>query len=409
MRVAYFDPFAGASGDMLLGALVDSGWPLGRLREVVGRLDLGPVEITAEPVTRQGLRGTLVRVRTAETEAAAGRAVGQAAPALPHRGLADLLRIVAAARLPVPVETRVERVLRRLAEAEAAVHGMPVESVHFHEVGAVDTVVDIVGVVAGLAELEVERVACGPLPVGRGFVRAAHGWLPVPPPAVAALTRGVPTRGVDVEGELVTPTGAALLTALADDWGPQPAMIADAVGYGAGQRDFPIPNLLRLFLGRTTDAGQESLTLLETNIDDMNPELYEHVSARLFEAGAVDVWTAPITMKKGRPATLLSVLGPPAAVAALTDVLFAETTTFGVRQQELRRDRLDRHLADVWTEFGPIRVKFGYRHGRLVTASPEYESCRTAANRTGAPLKDVFDAARRAADAHLAAPELTDG
>ncbi len=396
MRVVYVDPFAGVSGDMLLGALVDAGWSFEALEALARRLDLPGVKLRRRTVLRNGLRGTLVEVVSPES--------GSAAPHHAHRGLGDLLALIARAGLPEATASRAEQVLRRLAEVEAQIHSTTVDAVHFHEVGAVDTLVDVVGTLAGFAALGAERIVAGSLPVGRGAIQTAHGRLPVPPPAVAALTVGLPTHGVDIEGELVTPTGAALLATLVDAWGVQPPMIVERVGYGAGQREFPVANLLRLFVGQAADSGPDTVVLLETNIDDMNPELYEHVAARRFALGALDVWTTPIGMKRGRPAVQLSVLAPPDRAEALLDTIFAETTTFGVRRQEVRRDRLERRSVEVETAHGRVTVKLGLRRGRAITASPEYASCRAVAERTGVPLRRVYAEAQAAAADLLSRP-----
>jgi uncharacterized protein (TIGR00299 family) protein len=292
-------------------------------------------------------------------------------------------------------------VFRRLAEAEARVHGTTAEKVHFHEVGAVDAIVDIVGVCAGLEMLGVERVVSSGLPMGSGYVDAAHGRLPVPVPAVVELMKGVPIRPCDEEGELVTPTGAALVVTLADAFGPMPAMVIEKVGYGAGSRGGKhVPNVLRVILGRPV-AGScadeaDVVWLLEANVDDASGEALGAATQALFEAGALDVWLTPATMKKGRPGVVLACLAAEGLVAAVEEAIFRETPTFGVRRSAVERTKLAREHATVQTAFGPVRVKVGRRGGRVVTASPEYEDCRRLAAERGAAFREVYAAAMAA-------------
>jgi hypothetical protein len=295
-------------------------------------------------------------------------------------------------------------VFRRLAEAEARVHGTTPQEVHFHEVGAVDSIVDIVGVCAGLALLGVERVQAGPLPMGSGYIDMAHGRLPVPAPAVVELMRGVATRACDEVGELTTPTGAAILVTLAERFGPMPPMTVEAVGYGAGARQGErVPNLVRVVLGRPCEAapGQspeesDTVWLLEANLDDATGETLGAATRRLFAAGALDVWLVPVTMKKGRPGVILSCLADDAAVAEVEETIFRETTTFGVRRTRVQRSKLARELVEVATPMGAVRVKVGRRGGRVVTALPEYEDCLRVAEAAGVPFREVYEAARAA-------------
>ncbi|MCC2668347.1 MAG: hypothetical protein K0Q72_818 [Armatimonadetes bacterium] len=321
------------------------------------------------------------------------------------RTFGDVAALIRASGLPEVVKERAERVYRRLAEAEAAVHGASLETVHFHEVGAVDSIVDVVGSVYGLYLLGIERVICSPLPNGKGFVRCAHGLMPIPPPATAELLKGCPLRQVDVEGELVTPTGAALASALAESFGPLPGFTVREVGYGAGGKDFPFPNLLRIVVGDddTAPAEATTVTLIEANIDDMSPQVYDSAFTALFAAGALDVWITPIQMKKNRPAHTLSVLCEPAAAEQVTGVLFAETTTLGVRSTEWKRSCLQREWVSVETPYGAVRVKVGRQAGELRTATPEYEDCRERAVERGVPVKLVQAAATAAAFQQLLA------
>lgn len=400
MQLAYFDCFAGISGDMTLGALLDAGLPLAALQQALNGLHVAGWRLEATRVTKQGLAGTQVKVLVDETAE------------LPHRHLHDILDLLAASDLVETVRQRAAAVFTRLAAAEAAVHGSDISHVHFHEVGALDSIVDIVGAVAGLHLLGVERIVASPLPLGHGFVQAAHGLLPVPAPAVVQLLaqRHIPVRDRDVTGELVTPTGAALLAELASAFGPYPAMTVHAAGFGAGQRNMPYPNLLRLVLGEAAETpaappGEhalyqvDQLLLLECNIDDMNPEIFGYVSQRLFEAGALDVWMTPIYMKKGRPATLLTALCTPEQAERLATLILRETSSLGVRRQPIERQCLPRTFETAQTSWGPVRLKVAYLPGGERKIAPEYEDCRALAEAHAVPLREVYQAALQAAAA----------
>jgi uncharacterized protein (TIGR00299 family) protein len=312
--------------------------------------------------------------------------------------LSEIRRIIEAAGLPENVARRSLAAFARLADAEAAVHNCSVENVHFHEVGAVDAIVDIVGAMAALDDLGVGRVTCSPLPTGSGTVTCAHGVLPVPAPATARLLQGVPLADCDEVGELTTPTGAAILTTVADSFGPLPAMAIGRIGYGAGQREGRHrPNLLRVILGEPSGAGgTDEVVVLEANIDDASPEVLGYCVERLLEAGALDAYTVPIYMKKSRAAALLTVLAEPDRAAELEAIVFAETTTFGVRRHTARRSKLSREVVQVETPFGRIGVKIGWRGHEVVTVAAEYEDCRTAARQLGVPLREVMETAVRA-------------
>jgi len=382
--IAYLDCFSGISGDMLLGALVDVGLAVEDLRTDLAKLPLEGYEVTAERVVKGGLAGTQVSVKTKREHG--------------HRGLSDIVEIINGSTLPPEVTVRARRVFERLAEAEARVHGRSVEEVHFHEVGAVDAIVDIVGACCGLHRLGLETVYASALPLGGGWVESAHGRLPVPAPATVELLHGVPAYGGPVEAELVTPTGAAIVTTIASKFGPMPSMTVRATGWGAGQRELPHPNLLRVFLGEpTTQPLEQQLSLIETNLDNMNPELLGHTMERLLEAGALDVFYTPIMMKKSRPATLVSVLAEPSLVSVLSEVLFRETTTLGIRVTEVSRRCLEREWREVETEWGIVRVKIGRLNGEIVNIAPEYEDCARLARENDVPAKVVHEAARAAA------------
>jgi len=324
MKIAYFDCFAGASGDMVLGALLDAGLDAQTLRERLRGLKLPGWELDVRRIRKNDLAATAVTVVVHDE--------GH------ERTLGDIEALIGNSELDSAEKESALRIFRRLAEAEARVHGCSPAEVHFHEVGAVDAIVDVVGAVCGLKRLGVEAVYASPLPLGRGFARSAHGKLPLPAPAVVELLRGVPVVGASTDGETVTPTGAAILTTLAKSFGPPPTMRLLAAGYGAGRRDADYPNALRVLLGETEEtAVAETILSIETNIDDMNPQLYEHVFGRLFAAGALDAWVAPVYMKKNRPGNVLSVLCQPAYDAAVSEVVFHETTTLGLRRQWIER------------------------------------------------------------------------
>jgi uncharacterized protein (TIGR00299 family) protein len=381
MRYGHFDCFSGAAGDMILGALIDAGCPLETLQKTVGELSLAGVTLSAQRVQRHGLAAMLARV--------------QVKPESPkkHRHLPDILRIIDKAQLEPQVREQAGSVFRRLAEAEADAHGSTVENVHFHEVGAADAIVDIVCACAGLAALGVERLTCSPIPTGSGTITCEHGVMPVPAPATARLLRGYPVAACDEEGELTTPTGAAILTTLAEDFGPLPEMIVEAVGCGAGTREGRTrPNLLRLFVGQSTTpnaAEQDTVMVLEAQVDDATGQSLGYACERLLEARALDAYIVPIIMKKGRPGQLLTVLCRPGDVQALETLVLAETSTFGVRRHEARRTKLARKHVTVETRFGSIRVKLGDRGGRITQAWPEYDDCAAAARKAGVPLRDV--------------------
>jgi len=387
VTIAYFDCIAGVSGDMILGALLDAGLAEQTLQERLSALHLDDFHLHTKRVVKNAFSATKVDVHVHDD--------------VPERHLAEIESIVTTSDLCPEVVERAVAIFRRLSEAEAAIHDASLDAVHLHELGGVDTIVDVVGALVGLDALGVERVVASPVPLGRGFIHGTHGQIPLPAPATVALLKGAPVVGSPVEAETVTPTGAVLLTSLADAFGPIPPMRLEAVGYGAGGRDLPIPNLLRVFLGQGRASGGdptiETLLMLETNIDDMNPEFYEHTMARLFEAGALDVFTAPIQMKKNRPATRLHVLCRPDRSEALRQVLYAETTTLGVRQQTLRRHALRREKVSVQTPYGEIDVKVALLGGGETKAAPEYEACRRQAQAHGVPLRTVYQAAVKAA------------
>ncbi len=398
MKIAYFDCFSGISGDMILGALVDAGLEMERLKAELARLPLSGYTLSAQTVRKRGLRGTHVEVEVSEKGV--------------ERHLHEIEEIIEGSDLPGEVKSRGLAIFQRLAEAEAHVHGIPVGRVHFHEVGAMDAIVDVVGAVIGLWLLGIERVYASPVHVGRGTVTCAHGTLPVPAPATQELLRGVPIYGRDVDAELVTPTGAAILTTLAEEFGAAPPMQVEQVGYGAGSRDLPLPNLLRVSVGTMTEEvegyEEDVVTVIKTNIDDMNPQLYDHVMEQLFGAGALDVFLTPIQMKRNRPGVQLSVLVVEEHVADVLDVLFAETTTIGVRTCPMRRWKLGRERVVVETRYGLVGVKVARRGGAVVNVAPEYRECQRVAREQGVPLKEVYQVTLEAARAQVGLKDEND-
>jgi hypothetical protein len=384
MRIGYFDCFSGASGDMILGALVSAGLSPETLRAELAKLRLEDYRLEVRQITKQGFAAARVEVRTTGTPA--------------QRHLADITGIIDASDLADPIKQQAGLIFTRLAEAEAKVHGTSVEQVHFHEVGAVDAIVDIVGAVIGTQALGLERIVCSPIPTGSGTVQCAHGILPIPAPATTELLIGVPLADCDEVGELITPTGAAVLTTLAQRFGPLPAMKIERCGYGAGARDGQRrPNVLRLLVGEgpVMDEETDEVVVLEANLDDSTGEQIGHAFEALFAAGALDVFVLPIMMKKNRPGVLLSVLVQPDRQAACEQVLFAETTTFGVRRHLCTRQKLARSTETVSTRFDEIRIKVGRRGGRVLIAAPEYEDCARAARAHGVALGEVMSEARR--------------
>lgn len=370
---------------MILGALVDAGCPLDALRAELGKLPLVGVRVTAREVKKGAFRATKVDV---EVDPGAHR---------DHRRLCDILDLLDRGGLADPVKADARRIFTRLAEAEAKVHGTAVGEVHFHDVGAVDAIVDVTGAVVGLKLLGVEAVHVSRLPVGGGVVEGPHGRIPIPGPGTLELLRGFPVFDNGVRAELVTPTGAAILTTLAASAGQMPPMTVRAVGYGAGRMELPIPNVLRCFVGEdaaVAPGSPETVAQLETTIDDMSPQLYEPLLDRLREAGALDAFLTPVIMKRSRPGVVLTVLCAREKVADLSAILFQESTTIGLRWTECQRLRLDRELVVVQTAYGPVTFKVSRLGGQPLTATPEFEEVRRIAREKGLPVREVLDQAR---------------
>jgi len=379
MRILYFDCFAGVAGDMTVAALLELGLPLETLGEGLAALPLSGYSIESSRVERHGVAGTSFKVTLLEEDQ-------------PHRHYSDIAAMIEEAKLKPRVKELAQRIFKRLAEAEAAVHGVPLDHVHFHEVGAVDSIVDIVGTAIGLDYLGIDKVYASPLPFGRGFVQTAHGRLPVPAPATAHLMQGIPLSGDIGEGERVTPTGAAIIAALAEGFGQPPAMTAGKIGYGAGEKDFPeLPNLLRLVMGEAAGEREEEVLVIETHIDDMNPELLGFLMERLLEEGALDVAFSALQMKKNRPGTRLTVVAREEDLTKLSELILRESTAIGVRYYPVRRITLSRSSEERATSLGTVRVKV-LEGGRV---TPEFESCRAIAVENGLPLIEVYRTVER--------------
>jgi pyridinium-3,5-bisthiocarboxylic acid mononucleotide nickel chelatase len=401
MKLAYFDCFSGISGDMTLGALVDAGCAVEHLREELSGLRVPGWELTAEKVWKNGMAATYVRVKTEDQSK--------------HRSLSAILEILERSELALRVRERAGAIFRKLGEAEARVHDVPVEKIHFHEVGAVDAIVDIVGACIGFEALGIEKFACSALNVGGGTAKMAHGVLPVPAPATANLLQGKPTYSNGVQKELVTPTGAAIVATLCDVFGPQPGMTVSAIGYGAGTADLEgQPNVLRIMVGEEVGVGKEKeraqaqacatgsatgfdegIAVVESNLDDMNPQIYGYFLEKALGAGALDVYTTPVQMKKNRPGTLLTVLCKPGDAQALMNLIFAETTTFGVRTYRAQRRVLPREWVSVATDYGEVRIKVSRVNGRILHVAPEFEDCKKLAAEKDVPLQRVIAEALR--------------
>ena len=398
MTVLYFDCFSGASGDMLLGALIDAGVPLAEIRRALGSLAVDPDAVWTEPVVRTGIRATKFCVRGepgAHTHAGDHRADHE-----PHRTLAEIAALIDGSALSATGKARAKALFNRLGEVEAAIHGVPLDQVHLHEVGALDSIIDIVGAVHALEYLGGDRVVASPLNVGSGSVRAAHGVYPVPAPATLQLLAGAPVYAGPQKAEMVTPTGALLVAGYAAAFGPLPRMTVRTVGYGAGSRDFPdAPNVLRVVIGEeqaVSDAAPSRVVVIEAEIDDMTPQLFGVAMDALLAAGALDVFYTSVQMKKNRPGTLLTVIAPPERRVSLTALIFRETTTIGVRYRESEREVLDRETVVVATAVGPIRVKVARQRGEVLNVSPEFDDCVRAARAAGRPVKEVQALAVRA-------------
>lgn len=390
MRTLYFDCFAGASGNMILAGLIDLGVGVDELRTELAKLPLEGYEIITNRVDRSGIASTHVEVRVPVEKG--------------HRHLRHIREILDNSTLSPGVKDRALAIFTNLAAAEAKVHGIDIEKVHFHEVGAMDAIIDIVGACIGFEMLGIERFGCSSIHVGSGFVTMEHGKFPVPPPAVAELLAGKPIYSTEITGELITPTGAAIIATVCTSYGPLSELSVEKTGYGAGTREYKdFPNSLRLMLGESasetavrSSGSVADLVMLETNIDDISPQILGYVMERALAIGALDCWFTPIQMKKNRPATMVSILTTAEKKESLIEMLYAETTTLGIRQTSVQRDELERRIIEAETEYGKICVKIAERNGEVINAMPEYDDVADAARKNGIPFRVVFDAAKTA-------------
>ncbi len=383
MRIAYFDCFSGISGDMVLGALFDLGLSPRQLGKELKKLNIPAFKLEVKNVKKQGIGGVGVEVVTKDKK---------------ERQLKDILKIVVQSTLDKDIKESAKKIFTRLNDAESRVHREHKDHMHFHELGMLDTIVDVVGALVGLKKLGIERIYSSPLHLGTGFVKCVHGTLPIPAPATAELLKGIPVYNKDIKAELVTPTGAVLITSLAEKFGVLPGMKVEKIGYGAGHKDLPIPNLLRVIIGeKNMDYEQDTVSLIQTNIDDMNPQICGYLMEKLLEQGALDVWFTPIQMKKDRPAVCLSVLAEKDDVDSLCDIIFSESTTIGVRISEVNRKKLSRETKTIKTKYGQVNIKIG-RAGKFVkNISPSYDDCSKLARKLNVPLKEILEEANKEA------------
>jgi uncharacterized protein (TIGR00299 family) protein len=412
LTILYFDCFSGAAGDMILGALIDAGLPLDELRSALGSLAIEPGAVWTERVNRAGVSATKFNVRgeallpdhAHDHEGAHSHAPGRHdhrqahGDDLPHhrvhRSLKEIRVLIDGSALSSAGKDRAKHLFSRLGEAEALIHGSSMETVHLHEVGALDSIIDIVGTVHALEALGADRIVSSPLNVGSGTIRSAHGLYPVPAPATTRLLEGAPIYAGTQKAELVTPTGALLITSYAQEFGVMPAMRLRRAGYGAGSRDFAdTPNVLRVLVGDSDAPASHRVVVIEAEIDDMNPQIFGVLIDRLLAEGALDVFYTSIQMKKNRPGTLLSIVAPPAVRERLTATVFRETTTIGIRYREMDRECLDRETVAVQTPFGRVGIKVARRNGEVMNASPEFDDCARLAAESGRPIKDIQAAA----------------
>ena len=382
MRVAYFDCPTGIAGNMIIGALLDAGLELNYLKQKLNSLHLTPYTLHLSKKIKRGLAGTYFNVATGENDN--------------HRNLRDILRIINKSKLSKSVKTLSSRIFKRLAEAEATVHGVSVSKVHFHEVGAIDAIIDIVGTCSGLEKLGVEKVYCSPLPLGKGSIRHAHGILPNPAPATVELLRGVSTYGTKMTKELVTPTGAAIISTLAEGFVDLPRMKLETIGRGAGWFDLPLPNILTLYIGEAEiPTHRDAVLQIETNIDDMDPAAYPKIIKRLMKAGALDAYVTPILMKKERKAINLIVLANPKDRDKILDEIFSRTTSLGVRIYLVAREKLDRKIIKIRTKYGTAKIKVGLLGNKAKIFAPEFEDYKKIAHKHHIPIKTAYQAAKK--------------
>jgi uncharacterized protein (TIGR00299 family) protein len=405
VKILYFDCFAGAAGDMILGALLDAGLPFDELKQALGSLAVEGWDVSVDRVVKTGVTATKFRVHEhAHAPSGSGNRKPAAVPHHQHHHLKHIFAAIERSALTDGGKAKAIKMFRRLGEAEAAIHGTTVEKVHLHEVGAIDSIIDIVGAVFALEWFKAGRIVVSPINVGGGMVKSAHGVFPVPAPATLALLKNAPVYSSGIEAELLTPTGALILTEYASAFGPVPAMTVDRVGYGAGDRELEeTPNVVRVLVGETEGIKPQAaspkahqVTVLECEIDDMNPQIFGALMETLYSAGALEVFYAAVQMKKNRPGTLMTVVARPEDRETMTEIVFRESTTIGVRYQELARECLDREMVTVTTPLGPVRFKVARRGGRLFNAQPEFDDLAKLSQERGIPIKDVQALAHKA-------------
>ncbi|HGE69756.1 TPA: nickel pincer cofactor biosynthesis protein LarC [Candidatus Poribacteria bacterium] len=386
-KVAYFDCFSGISGDMTLGVLVDLGLKPEVLKDELLKLNLDGYKISFNKVQKHGITGTKVDIELDNHDHHHEHN---------HHGrhLSDIIKLISESQLNQDVKDMAEKIFTRLGEAEAKVHNVDIEKIHFHEVGAVDSILDIVGSAIGINALEIDKIYSSPLPLGQGFVKSSHGVIPVPAPATVELLRGIPAKRTEVSAELVTPTGAAIISTITDSFGPIPDMTIENIGYGAGTKDFTEqPNLLRVIIGTSKDVYESDvINVVETNIDDMSPQVYDLLMDKLFSIGALDVFLTPILMKKNRPAIKLTVLVESTKLQEACACILSETTTMGVRIYEANRKKLAREMTEIETEYGKVNVKLGKIGDEVIKIIPEYDNCKQLAEKNNVPIMKVHQA-----------------
>lgn len=388
MRIAYFDCFSGISGDMVLGAMLDAGVDIESVKRELMKLYLDGYEIRVSKVDRNGLAGTKVDI------------VVDKEKHIHSANYGDIKKIIEKSGLSERIKNNSIRIFKRIAEAEAKIHNTPIDNIHFHEVGAVDSIIDIVGAAVCIDLLAIDEIISSPVNTGSGTVKTEHGLLPVPAPAAAEMLRGFPFYSSDIKFELATPTGVGIITVMAKEFNLMPLMKTTAIGYGAGSSNFlNLPNVLRIVIGETYNPLEcDSVIVIESNIDDMNPQFYDHIIDRLFEGGALDVFLTPVIMKKSRSAVKITILSPNDKLSRLIDILFKETTSFGLRTYRTERIKLEREIKIIETGYGNVKVKLGMREGEVVAIAPEYEDCKRIAIESGESIKEVYEKVKSAAE-----------
>ncbi len=391
MRIAYFDCFSGISGDMFVGALLDAGLKIEILEKELNKLNLSGYQLEVNKVLKKGISASQFKVKIQEKGV--------------ERRFKDILNILEESKLDEEIKNEVKKIFFKIAEAESKIHQEDIEKIHFHEIGGLDSIIDISSAVIGIKALEIKEIYSSPLPLGKGFVKCAHGILPLPAPATLELLKNIPTYSGGMESEMVTPTGAAIISTLTKDFGERPLMKIEKIGYGAGEREFSIPNLLRVSIGEKILSDKDLMDgyvhdealLIETNIDDMNPEFYDYIMDKLFSQGALDVFLTPIQMKKNRPAQMFSIIVYEQNLKEILEVLFSESTTLGVRIKEVKRLKLTQQNFIAETKYGKIKVKVGIFKEDIKTIAPEYQDCQKIAQQYQVPLKEIYEEAKKVA------------